>query len=231
MNPVLALKQFIYNFFIRNKFPRSVIHNGATADAHSKLGEYAVLFRDASLINSTLGAYSYLQSGSVACNAEIGKFCSIARGVDIGLSQHSISHVSSHPMFFLKNTPLPKIFCKRDYFITSSKTIIEHDVWIGQKAMIMSGIKIATGAVIGAGAVVTIDVPPYAIVGGIPAKIIKFRFNEHIRNQLQLSKWWEMPEEWLMTNHLLFQNPEQLLHALDEVHYHNNSHCKGWQVK
>lgn len=221
MNPIAALKSSISSIILRRRFPTSVIHYGATVDSSSILHEYTVLFRNASLINSTLGAYSYIQSGSLVCNAQIGKFCSIASGVDIGLPQHLLSSVSSHPIFYSKNTPLPKTFSETDNFIDMKKTLIGNDVWIGQKAMIMSGICIGCGAVIGAGAVVTKDIPPYAIVVGIPAKIIKYRFDENIRNALLLSNWWDMSEDWLIQNYRMFNSPEELLKALAKLRLSN----------
>jgi len=199
---------------LRKKFPKSVIYSGVTADPTCLLGWHSVLFKNVTLMSSSLGAYSYIQSGSVACNAEIGNFCSIASGVNIGLPQHSISSVSSHPVFYLKNTPLPKKFSDQDFFSTTKKTVIGHDVWIGQNSIIMTGLNIGTGAVIGAGAVVTRDVPAYAVVGGIPARIIKYRFEEKMRSVLLSSKWWEMPDKLLEKNFLLFQNPLEFVNAV-----------------
>jgi len=214
MNPVLALNQFIHDIFIRKKFQRSVIHNGATADAHSKLGEYAVLFRDASLINSTLGAYSYLQSGSVACNAEIGKFCSIASNVSIGLVNHPIHMVSTSPVFYDHFQPLPRFFVnKKIYSSTLLQTTIGSDVWIGQGAMILAGVNIGVGAVIGAGAVVTKDVEPYVIAAGNPCRIIRRRFSETVIKQLITSKWWELPESDLKKLALFFVDPDIFLNS------------------
>ena len=78
------------------------------------------------------------------------------------------------------------------YNSSANLTILEHDIWIGSSVIIIGGITVGTGAMIAAGAVVTKDVPPYAIVGGNPAKIIKYRFDEHLREALLNSKWWEI---------------------------------------
>lgn len=76
-------------------------------------------------------------------------------------------------------------------FDNSPKTVIGHDVWIGRKAIIMPGVKVGNGAIVGAGAVVTKDVPDYAIVAGVPAKIIKYRFPDLIIQELLSVKWWQ----------------------------------------
>lgn len=111
--------------------------------------------------------------------AEMGAFCSIAVNVTIVKGNHPVHAVSSHPFFFCsifgltdKNVALADIAPK------NTKVIIGHDVWIGANATILTGITIGTGAVIGAGAVVTKDVPPYAIIGGVPAKIIRYLFDD-----------------------------------------------------
>ena len=216
MSILSSIKSYIQRIHNRKRFPTSVIYGGAYLDKHSELGRYSVLFKDVTFINSKLGAYSYVQSRSGISNTEIGKFCSIASGVEIGLPQHLISGVSSHPIFYLKNTPLPKVFSEEDTYVTTKRTYIGHDVWVGKNAMIMSGINVGIGAVIGAGAVVTKDVPAYAVVGGVPAKIIKYRFNDELRNELAFSEWWNMPDDWLKANFLLFRSPDQLLAVLRE---------------
>jgi acetyltransferase-like isoleucine patch superfamily enzyme len=209
--PKAELRNAVLRARLRKQYPTCQFFPGISIDKQSMLGSYNVLFDNVTILASAIGDHTYVQKNSIICDAEIGKFCSIAMGVSIGLPQHSISTVSSHPAFYLKNTPLAKTYSDRDAFTTSKKTIIGHDVWIGQNAIIMNGLRIGIGAVIGAGSVVTRDIPEYAVVGGVPAKIIRYRFDEKIRNDLLESKWWDMSEEWLEKNYLLFDDPVKLL--------------------
>ena len=147
-------------------------------------------------------------------NAKIGKFCSIASGVSIGPGIHKMDGVSTHPVFYLQNTPLKKKFSDKDLIKSSKTTTIGHDVWIAERAILIDGISIGTGAIIAAGSVVTKDVEPYSIVGGIPAKHIKYRFDEKERELLLASQWWDLPEEWLMKNYSLFSSTPEFLNKI-----------------
>lgn len=128
----------------------------------------------------------------------IGRFVSIGRNVEIGLAKHPIDYLSSHPFcvantLFERSEGYDKI--QRLPWSFHAPTIIGNDVWIGAKACVISGVTIGNGAIIAAGSVVTKNVPPYAIVGGVPSKIIRYRFSEQQITSLEQLKWWELPLE------------------------------------
>lgn len=132
---------------------------------------------------------------------KIGDFSSIASNVVIQEDYHDYNRVSSY--FFNQN--IFKEDIKSDIF-TKGKIIIEEDVWIGSNSTILSGVKVGRGAIIGAGSVVTKDVPKYAIVAGNPSKIIKYRFDDATINYLETSKWWEWDLNEIKNNKKFFNN-------------------------
>ncbi|MFZ2197195.1 MAG: CatB-related O-acetyltransferase [Thermodesulfovibrionales bacterium] len=196
---------------LSKRYPSCRFYPGAVIDEASSLGGFNVLFRNVSVLESTISDHTFIQKNSVINNATIGKFCSIAAGVTIGLGQHPTSYVSSHPAFYSCTQPIVKTFCNEDIFCALKRTVIGHDVWIGQNALIMDGVTIGTGAVIAAAAVVTKDVPEYAIVAGVAAKVIGYRFDENIRDRLLATKWWDMSDDWLREHYSSFSAPQEFL--------------------
>ncbi|NWD47788.1 CatB-related O-acetyltransferase [Pseudomonas gingeri] len=134
----------------------------------------------------TIGAHTYIRSQSHLWHvSSIGRFCSIGADVIIGQEKHThpTHWVSSHPFQFTDSPLLyePKI----------EMATIGHDVWIGQNAVVMEGVTVGTGAVIATRAVVTKDVQPYAIVAGIPAKVVAYRHPPEVVDRLLASHWWD----------------------------------------
>lgn len=207
-----SIKAALRWYLLRKRFPGSVIHYGAVANQGSILGKHSVLFRDVVMIDSALGAYSYVQSGTAIYNAEVGPFCSIAGEVTIGLGAHPISMVSTSPVFYDNEQPLPRFFTKsRQFTQVLPRTAIGPDVWIGQGVMVKAGVKIGAGAVIGAGSIVTKDIPPYAIAVGNPCRPIRSRFPDDVCQKLLDSRWWELDEARLEKLAPLFSDPESFL--------------------
>lgn len=154
------------------------------------------------VLNSNIDEYTSIGSYSNILNATIGKFCSVSYFVTVGATRHPYERISMHSFTYNKTFGFVD-FNKR----LEEPVTIGNDVWIGASSVILPNVTIGDGAVIGAGAVVTKDVPPYAIVGGCPAKIIKYRFNENIINRLLKLKFWDMDRTIIKENINLFQQP------------------------
>jgi len=147
---------------------------------------------------SSIGRYSFLNVGTVVYSqTTIGSFCSTGRWVEVGAAKHPLDALSSH-LFTFGLSPFKEISPEnrlgKNHTI-HRPTVIGHDVWIGAKALVSSGVTIGNGAIVAANAVVAKDVPPYAVVGGVPAKLIKMRFPDEIINKLEALKWWELDPE------------------------------------
>lgn len=214
--------------YLKRKYPTCIFYPGVGVDAKTNLGDYIVLFRNVNVYKSAIKDHTFVQSGSTINCAVIGKFCSIASGVHIGLGQHPLKWVSTHPAFYSKTQPIAVTFAEKDEFEPFQKTVIGHDVWIGRNALIRDGVKVGTGAVIAAGAVVVNDVEPYAVVGGVPAKAMQFRFDPSLVQKLLDTQWWDMPFEWLRANHHLLSRPEEFVALLQAGNIKRND---GEQAK
>lgn len=145
-------------------------------------------------INVTMKRYSYMGKNNSVCNTKIGAFCSIASYCSIGGGAHDLNCVSTSPIFNEGKNIFGQHFAEISNELNKDVTI-GNDVWIGEKVFIKDGVTIGDGAVVGAHSVVTRDVPPYAIVAGAPAKILRFRFSDTEINALCKIKWWEWPIE------------------------------------
>lgn len=146
------------------------------------------------LVNVEMDRYSFCGYDCEIENCKIGAFVSIANNVIIGGAMHPIEWGSTSPVFYRGRDSVKKKFSKYDR-PKDKDTIIENDVWIGHSVIIKQGVKIGTGAVVGMGSVVTKDVEPYSIVAGVPAKHIRYRFEEKLRNELLLSEWWNWADD------------------------------------
>ena len=138
--------------------------------------------------NSRIGKYTFINTNCTITKAEIGNYCSIGSNVVIGPGQHHLDNISISGHFY--NDGYEEL--------TREPVSIGHDVWIGTYAIVMRGVSVGTGAVIGAGAIVTKDVPDYAVVVGVPAKFIKYRFDIERQNQIKQTRWFDLDKEAAM---------------------------------
>lgn len=154
--------------------------------------DYGDIINQVKMLNNVVigrGTYK-LASGMFSPNVIIGRYCSISHFVNIGATNHHMEYLYTGVIDNIyKNDKNAENECKQNY------TIIGCDVWIGVNVSILSGVKIGHGACIGAGSIVTKDIPPYAVAVGNPAKVIKYRFSDKIIEQLLELKWWELEPE------------------------------------
>ena len=152
----------------------------------------------------TIGAHSYVNSGAMITSGTIGKFCSIGYGTQIGHYEHPLVYLSTSPFMYSRRS---LVGGQADWCELSAPPVIGNDVWIGCNAIILQGVTIGNGAVIAAGAVVTRSVAAYAIVGGAPAHVIRFRFDAGTIAELEQLRWWDLPLSDLCGIRAAFQAP------------------------
>jgi acetyltransferase-like isoleucine patch superfamily enzyme len=174
------------------------VHIGSSCVVVNSLFEEQVLINSAcSIVDSSLGRFTYTGLNSLLNCTSVGRFCSIGPYIMCGIGEHPVSFPSTHPVFFSTLKQCGTSFVEENLFDEVKPVLIGNDVWIGAKVFIRNGVTINDGAIIGAGAVVVKDVPAYSIVGGVPAKVIRFRFPENLIQGLQLIQWWNWTEEEL----------------------------------
>ena len=175
---------------------------------NSKTDSTTIIGSGSYCVNSEIGRYSYMGDNCVVVNATIGSFCSIASYCCIGGGAHPTIFFSPSPIFDAGGgNSFKKNFCSVE-FEESKPVLIGNDVWIGEKVFVKDGITIGTGAIVGAHSVVTHDVPPYAIVGGVPARVLRYRFEDETKKSLLNSEWWNLNDKDLRVFAQYIQNKE-----------------------
>lgn len=153
-----------------------------------------VIYENSSLALLKLGSYSYIAEGANASRITFGRCCSIGPAFKTGFGNHPTNFVSTSPIFYSTRKQCGVTFANENHFQEDLETTVGHDVWIGANVYVRDGVKIGHGAVVAAGSVVTRDVPPYNIVGGVPARSIKLRFDEQTVARLLELEWWNWSE-------------------------------------
>lgn len=202
------LKFILRSPLIFFRYPDLDISLGVSIGRNCSFGRDVKLYRNVVVANSTINDYSYIGGFSEIKNCSIGKFCSIAQNVKIGLGIHPTNMISTYPGFYSNKASGANKFFYNPSILEEKKISIGHDVWIGSGSMIMDGIEIGNGAIIAAGSVVTKNVEPYEIVGGVPAKRIKYRFSFNEIQFLQQLEWWNKDNKFFEDFSHLFSNPD-----------------------
>jgi acetyltransferase-like isoleucine patch superfamily enzyme len=219
------LRQCVYFIIMcvqRIRYRNVIFEYGAKASLGSVFGGYNKLSHHAYL-RGELGFASYIGAHSVVIG-KIGMYCSIAENVVFLTKTHPVREmVSTHPCFYSLKKQCGFTYAKEQMFneepkLEGSKYSIEvgNDVYIGYGVTVIGPCRIGDGAVIAAGAIVTGDIPEYAIVGGIPAKIIQFRFADDVINYLKAFKWWNKPTEWIGRHAGAFTSIERMMELMSK---------------
>lgn len=181
-------------------------------------GDDVSVFPPYAISETTIGKGTYITKNANISMTTIGKFCSIGPNFMCGWGIHPTNGISTSPCFYstMKGHDMNS-FSSDEKFETRKPITIGNDVFIGANVTILDGVNIGDGAVIGAGAVVVKDVPPYAIVGGVPAKIIKYRFTNETVNKLLKIKWWDFNDVKIKDVEKMFFDVDSFIEKYEEI--------------
>jgi acetyltransferase-like isoleucine patch superfamily enzyme len=213
MNPINQITNKIKNTIIKIKNRNKSLKFEAGVQLNNcEFGMFNRIARNSNLYKVKLGDMSYVGAGTSLSHVNVGKFSCIGPDVKMGTGIHPTNtFVSIHPAFYSSKVRAQVTFTKADIFKEFEPITIGSDVWIGTRVIVLDGVNIGHGAIVAAGSVVTKDVPPYSIVGGVPAKFIRHRFTEEqIASLLEIS-WWNRSLDWIRDRSVQFQNVETFI--------------------
>jgi acetyltransferase-like isoleucine patch superfamily enzyme len=207
----MDIKQKVRNFVskimhLRIKAPKSCDFRWKSKVINSHFEGANIVDFKTIIIDSNVGYASVIGPSGRIINTEIGRYCSIGPRLNCVIGTHpSHTFVSTSNLFYSTKKPRGFTYVTHDKFqefnyadkVRRKSVIIGNDVWIGDSVTLLEGIKIGDGAIIAAGSVVTKDIPPYTIVGGVPARLIRNRFSDKEIDFLIKIKWWNKDEEWI----------------------------------
>ena len=203
-----AVKRSARSRYSRWLHPTVTFGEDARADATCQFEERVTIGDRTWLHGVRMGRMSYVNEDAAIRNCNIGRFTSIAPHVRIGLGIHPVHLVSTHPGFYSSSSHPSNPRWHYDTSVVEHRGVeIGNDVWVGYAVTVRDGVTIGDGAVVGAGAVVTRDVPPFTVVGGVPARPIGERFPAEVRDKILETRWWDWDPDQVAANAHLFSDP------------------------
>lgn len=194
---IMGLRNSLLSFVSMKKLMYKHVSITAIWDNESSFTKYTHLLRGCRLSKSHVGKYSRVGINTKLTNVTVGNYSCIGSNSSIGVGQHPTNYLTYHSIFYKKgNWGWHDDWIKYpDGFMENAQITIGHNVWIGQKVVIMDGVNIGDNSIIATGAIVTKNVPPFSIVGGVPAKVIRTMFDEKMRARLLEIQWWNLSDD------------------------------------
>lgn len=214
----MGVLSYLPSLFSLKKITYKRVAFSALWDTRTRFTEHTHVLKGAKLNNVKIGKYSRVGVNCKLTNVVAGNYSCIGANSVLGVGQHPTNFLTYHSIFYKKgNWGWHDDWIKYpEGFQEQAQITIGNNVWIGQKVVVMDGVTIGDNSIVATGAIVTKDVPPFTIVGGVPAKVIKTMFNEEMRARLQEIQWWNLPDEEITKVIDLFHIPNPTIEDINK---------------